>query len=85
MQMTPSPRRGRAKQDGGGERSGDAAIGRQIMRFLRLMNAGADDAALHDLAMERNWLDGDGAPTHEGRLLVRGFDDVGRARGDAAL
>ena len=54
----------------------DAAA--RIIRFLRQMHAGDDEAALRRKAIEQCWLDETGAPTKDGERLVRAFDDLER-------
>ncbi len=68
-----------------GDGAGAAEVERQILRFLRQMNAGDDDGALRDLAIARHWLGDDGAPTPEGRRLAQGFTDLDEARANGAF
>ena len=53
---------------------------RRILKFLRMMNAGDDDASLVAFAIARNWMDGAGAPTDDGLRLVQGLKDMDEVR-----
>lgn len=75
-----APERGQGASRNADRDEGAADIERQILKFLRQMHAGDDDATLRNLAIERRWLGDDGAPTEEGRRLARGFADLDEAR-----
>ncbi len=51
----------------------DDAIRRKILKFVRLVDGGDTEESVRRTAIERNWLDHDGAPTVDGRQLVHAF------------
>ncbi|MEO0399478.1 MAG: hypothetical protein AAF224_08680 [Pseudomonadota bacterium] len=72
-------RPGAAKRSVKSAHSQSAAMVRnRIMRFMRQMHSESDDSALIEAAINRAWLDGDGAPTPAGERLVRAFNDLDR-------
>jgi hypothetical protein len=50
------------------------ALTRTILKFLRQMNAEDSEESAVRHAVERNWLDDQGAPTADGRRLALSFD-----------
>ena len=55
-------------------------IARNILRFVRKLDGGESDDTVLKAAIARRWLDAKGAPTPEGRQLIRSFDDLTQGR-----
>lgn len=53
-------------------------IAKNILQFVRKLDGGDSEERVLKAAIARKWLDAKGAPTPEGRQLIRSFDDLGR-------
>lgn len=53
-------------------------IAKNILQFVRKLDGGDTEEGVLRAAIARKWLDAKGAPTPEGRQLIRSFDDLGR-------
>lgn len=54
----------------------EEGIARHILQFVRKLDGGDSDEGVLKAAIAHNWLDAKGAPTPEGRQLIRSFNDL---------
>ncbi|NWG72577.1 MAG: hypothetical protein HXY23_13385 [Parvularculaceae bacterium] len=57
----------------------DAITKVKILKFVRLLDGGENEATVIEQAINRNWLDQLGSPTRDGRQLVSSFDKMHRS------
>lgn len=55
---------------------GDDAVRKDILKFVRLLDGGDTEDRVLEAAVARNWLDSRGAPTQDGRRLIRSFEPL---------
>lgn len=53
-------------------------IAKHILQFVRKLDGGDSEEGVRQAAIARRWLDVKGAPTPEGRQLIRSFKDLGQ-------
>lgn len=56
----------------------DDIIAKDILKFVKLLDGGESEDSVFRAAVARNWLDRHGAPTHDGRQLIRSFEPLWR-------
>ncbi|MEQ1929317.1 MAG: hypothetical protein ABL957_02130 [Parvularculaceae bacterium] len=56
----------------------DAITKVKILRFVKLLDGGDSEETVMEQAIHRNWLDTFGAPTLDGRQMIRSFDQMTR-------
>ena len=56
----------------------DTLTKRKILKFVKLLDGGDTEARLLEHAISRNWIDGSGAPTRDGRQMIHSFDQMSK-------